>query len=142
MLELSPVEAFKPRKSTRRDPWSEDEARAVLAAVHRSGLSLAAFARRHGLLDRTLYWWQMRLRIHPNVEPATGSFVRLCTQSLPSREVSGIEIAVSDVVIGVSPGCVQSPIMYAPFVRSPEPPGGRTSGWAVLAATSFFVRRT
>ena len=104
MLELSPVTDFTPRKSTRRDPWTEDEARAVLAAASRSGLSLSAFARRHGLSDRTLYWWQMRTHAHPNVEPATRSFVRVCTQSLPNREVSGVEIVVSDAVIRIAPG--------------------------------------
>lgn len=104
MLEFSPVPDFTPRKSTRRDPWTEDEARAVLAAASRSGLSLAAYARRHGLLDRTLYWWRTQLRAHPNVEPATPSFVRVCTQSLPGREVSGIEIVVSGTVIRVAPG--------------------------------------
>jgi len=104
MHELSPIADFTPRKSTRRDPWSEDEARAVLAAASRSGLSLSAFARRHGLSDRTLYWWRTQLRAHPNVEPTNGMFARICTQSLPSREVSGIEIAVSGTVIRVAPG--------------------------------------
>ena len=104
MLEFSPIPDFKPRKSTRRDPWTEDEARAVLSAASRSGLSLAAFARRHGLLDRTLYWWRTQLRAHPNVEPATGMFARICTDSLPNREVSGIEIAVSGTTIRVAPG--------------------------------------
>ena len=104
MLEFRAATEFTPRKSTRRDPWTEDEARAVLAAVSRSGLSLAAFARRHGLSDRTLYWWRTQLRAHTNVEPATGMFARICTQSIPSREPSGIEIAISDVVIRVAPG--------------------------------------
>ena len=104
MHEFGPVESFQPRKSTRRDPWTKDEASAVLAAARRSGLSLSAFARRHGLSDRTLYWWQMRTRTHPDVEPAAGTFVRICTQSLPGRESSGIEIVISDAVIRVAPG--------------------------------------
>jgi len=104
MHELGPVESFQPRKSTRRDPWTEDEARTVLSAASRSGLSLAAFARRHGLPDRTLYWWRTQLRAHPNVEPATGMFARICTDSLPNREVWGIEIVVSDAIIRVAPG--------------------------------------
>lgn len=109
MLELSPVADVTPRKSTRRDPWTEEEARAVLAAAKRSGLSLSAFARRHGLSDRTLYWWQMRTRSHADVEPATGSFVRICTQSLSSRETSGVEMVVSGAVIRISPGfCPQT----------------------------------
>lgn len=109
MHELGPIDAYQPRKSTRRDPWSEDEARAVLAAARQSGLSLSAFARRHGLSDRTLYWWQMRTRTHPNVEPAMGSFVRICTQTLPSRDGSGVEIVVGDAVVRVAPDfCAQT----------------------------------
>ena len=46
----------------------------------------------------------MRTHAHPNVEPATRSFVRVCTQSLPNREVSGVEIVVSDAVIRIAPG--------------------------------------
>jgi hypothetical protein len=35
--------------------------------------------------------------------------VRICTQALPSRESSGIEILVSDAVIRVAPGfCAQT----------------------------------
>jgi hypothetical protein len=76
----------------------------VLAAVGRSGLSMAAFARRHGLSDRTLYWWRSHLRAHPHVEPATGMFARICTDSRPHRDVSGIEIVVADSVIRVAAG--------------------------------------
>ncbi len=104
MLEISPVSPFTPRRSTVRDPWTENEARTTLAAVGQSGLSLAGFARRHGLCDRQLYWWRNRLRSHPSVEPANGPFVRIRTHALPSREVSGIEIAVGDAVIRVAPG--------------------------------------
>ena len=104
MLEHSAIPDFTPRKSSRRDPWTEDEARAVLAAASGSGLSLSAFSRRHGLSDRTLYWWRTQLRAHPNVEPATGMFARIRTHALPSRELSGIEIAVADAVIRVAPG--------------------------------------
>lgn len=109
MHELGPIESFQPRKSTRRDPWSDDEARAVLAAAGQSGLSLSAFARRHGLSDRTLYWWRMRTRTHPNVESATASFVRICAQAQPSREPSGVEIVVGDAVVRVARGfCAQT----------------------------------
>ena len=109
MLELDRVADFAPRKSTRRDPWTADEARAVLAAASQSGVSLSAFARRHGLSDRTLYWWQSRVHTHPDVEPATRPFVRICTQSLPRRESSGIEIALADAIVRVAPGfCPQT----------------------------------
>ncbi len=109
MLELSPITPYTPRRSTVRDPWTEDEARATLAAAGQSGLPLAAFARRHGLCDRQLYWWRNRLRSHASIEPATRPFVRIRTHALPSHESSGVEIVVSDAVIRLSPGfCPQT----------------------------------
>jgi len=36
--------------------WTEVEARAVLAAQRKSGLSVEAFARGHGLQPQHLYW--------------------------------------------------------------------------------------
>lgn len=45
-----------------------------------------------------------RLRTHRNVEPVTGMVARICTDALPNREVSGIEIVVLDAVIRVAPG--------------------------------------
>jgi len=109
MLELRTVESFTPRKSSRRDPWTEDEARAALAAASGSGLSLAAYARRHGLSDRKLYWWRSQLRRHPDIEPGTSMFARICTHASADHGVSGIEIAVGDAVIRVAPGfCAQT----------------------------------
>ena len=109
LLEVSPIADFTPRKSTRRDPWSEDEARAVLSAASRGDLSHSAFARRYSLSDRTLHWWNSRLHAPPDGKPATRSFVRVCAQSLPNRVRLGIEIAVAEALVGVAPGfCVQT----------------------------------
>ncbi len=119
MLEISPVSSFTPRRSTVRDPWDAEEARRTLAAAGQSGLSLATFARRHGLCDRQLYWWRSRLRTHSDLESATRPFVRVCTQSLPSRESSGVEIVVSDAVIRVAPGfCAQTLAQTVAALRS------------------------
>jgi hypothetical protein len=41
--------------------WTEVEARAVLAAQRKSGLSVEAFARGHGLQPQRLYWWRKKL---------------------------------------------------------------------------------
>lgn len=96
---------YTPRKSSRRDPWTEQEAREALAAASRSGLSLAAFARRHGLSDRQLYWWHMRLRTHRDVDVGPLSFVPVVPAPLPASEAStGIEVAVAGTVIRVLPG--------------------------------------
>lgn len=41
--------------------WTPDEARAIFDEWHRSGESVAAFARRHGVSATRLYWWRRRL---------------------------------------------------------------------------------
>lgn len=41
--------------------WSETEARAALATQKKSGESIAAFGRRHGIAPKRLYWWRDRL---------------------------------------------------------------------------------
>ena len=41
--------------------WSEGDARVVLELLDRSGDSVPAFARTHGLNAQRLYWWRSRL---------------------------------------------------------------------------------
>ena len=99
------TEKYVPRKSTRRDPWSEAEAREALAAASRSGLSLAAFARRHGLSDRNLYWWHMRICAHPDVHTGPLSFVPVVPLRAPAppRAVAPLEVVVGPAVVRVGP---------------------------------------
>lgn len=40
--------------------WSEDDAKRVLAAWRSSGLSVNAFATRHGLRTKRVLWWRRR----------------------------------------------------------------------------------
>jgi hypothetical protein len=58
--------------------WTEVEARAVLAAQKKSGLSIDAFARDNGLLPQRLYWWRKKsiragLRTDISARQPTGS---------------------------------------------------------------------
>jgi hypothetical protein len=41
--------------------WTEVEARSVLGAWKKSGLSLERFARARGLVPQRLYWWRKKL---------------------------------------------------------------------------------
>jgi len=41
--------------------WSEVEARGVLEAWRRSGLSLERFARQRGFVPQRLHWWKRKL---------------------------------------------------------------------------------
>jgi transposase-like protein len=44
-----------------RPRWTEQDARDALAALHRSGTSVRAFATEHGLDPQRLYSWRRRL---------------------------------------------------------------------------------
>jgi transposase-like protein len=103
MHETSPAEPYIPRKSTRRDPWTEAEAHQALSAASRSGLSLSAFARHHGLSAPQLYWWHMRIRTHPSVDAGRLSLVQVAL-SPPglAAEASGVEVVVGAAVVRVS----------------------------------------
>jgi hypothetical protein len=41
--------------------WTEVEARSVLGAWRKSGLSIETFARSRGLVPQRLYWWKKKL---------------------------------------------------------------------------------
>lgn len=99
------TEKYVPRKSTRRDPWSEGEAREALAAASRSGLTLAAYARRHGLSDRQLYWWHRRICAHPDVHTGPLSFVPVVPfrPQMTSPAVAPLEVVVGPAVVRVGP---------------------------------------
>jgi transposase-like protein len=53
------VEATLARASA-NNYWTEAEAQAMLEAYEASGLSVAEFARRHGLGPQRLRWWKKR----------------------------------------------------------------------------------
>jgi transposase-like protein len=62
--------------------WTETEAQAVLEAYEASGLSVAEFARRHGLGPQRLRWWKKR---RAEEGPAL-SFVPVHVAAPPSPE--------------------------------------------------------
>lgn len=113
-------DAYVPRKSSRRDPWTEAEAREALSAAKRSGLSLAAFARRHGVPAPQLYWWHMRIRTHPSVDAGRLSFVPVVpARQPPAGTTSGVELVIDGVVLHVEPGfCEQTLARTVAVLRS------------------------
>ncbi len=48
-----------------RVQWSEHEARAVLAAWRKSGVSIEKFAEQRGLVPQRIYWWKKKLEPTP-----------------------------------------------------------------------------
>jgi hypothetical protein len=82
--------------------WTAAEAATVLAAVAASGLSLPAFAARHGLLRRRL---ERRQRQLAAVQPVAETFVEVTLPPVVYPAVSGFEIVLrSGRVVRVGAG--------------------------------------
>ena len=93
--------------------WREADAREALVAWRSSGLSVCAFARRHGLHSKRLYRWFRRLGAPPSARagraatpPASPSFVEVVvpqpeTQAREQRDPFVVQ--VSDAVVQVPP---------------------------------------
>ena len=68
--------------------WTEVEARSVLDALKRSGLSIEKFARSRGLVPQRLYWWKKKLGIRADASmsaPPTLLPVRVTESRIDAR---------------------------------------------------------
>ncbi len=94
---------FSPRRSSSRARWSPSEAKRILDHAAASGMSLYAYAARHGLCSRQLYWWRARLsEAQPAPAPEPLQFVpvvalRQADASLD--QASGVEVVVGAVTV-------------------------------------------
>ena len=79
--------------------WREPEARAALAAWHRSGLSVAAFCAREGYSDTRLRYWAERLGEAPPSRAQSVSFVPITLGEV--GRAHQIEIERAGVVLRV-----------------------------------------
>ena len=69
-----------------RTRWSEHEARGVLSAWHKSGLSLERFAKERGLVSQRIRMWRDRLEGKPTEAPAsTDAMALLPVQVAPQK---------------------------------------------------------
>lgn len=72
--------------------WTEAHARRLLDAHEKSGLSLAAFARREGVRARRLQWWRDRLAVTQTAKPAsaprTAAFAAVIAKKAPKVVLS------------------------------------------------------
>lgn len=53
------MSAWEPERGKR---WSRSDGEAMVEAFEGSGMSVAEFARRHGLVDQRVHWWLTRRR--------------------------------------------------------------------------------
>ena len=87
-----------------RRRWSQAEGRAMLAALHASGVGMGAFAQRHGLHEERVRRWVRRAdrrRPTPGAAPPGFAPVRLVA---PPPVAAGLEVAVGGAVVRVRPG--------------------------------------
>lgn len=90
-----------------RRRWTEQDARAVLAALERSGKPVSAFAEQHGIDPQRLYMWRRRFAAVAGGDTTAFRELTVCPSS-PRLVVGGgamaFEIALcSGVVIRVPP---------------------------------------
>jgi hypothetical protein len=95
--------------------WTAREARRVLSAWSASGLSMTAFARRHGLTAQRVWWWRKRLGEWraPGAE-ATSDDNRAI---VPAVVAGAVEPSASPVIVRVGPAVVievAEPALVAP----------------------------
>jgi hypothetical protein len=92
------------KKASEGIHWSEADARSAIAASEASGLSLKAFACRHGLSEKRLYWWRDRIGEVVPAKSTEASLVPVTVTRSPfvSLGSSSISIAVDDVQIEVA----------------------------------------
>lgn len=107
--------------------WSAAEAKAVLDAQSKSGASILAFAREHGIVPKRLYWWRYRLAVSPqekrtrSSEPVGRLIPLTVVESVsPARSRAEGRVVVIDGALRVEvddPAAV-SPAWIATLVRS------------------------
>src|SRR3954464_11595171 len=85
----------------RRARWTQDQARAVLAAQERSGKSVRAFAEEHGLDPQRLHAWRRRVA---EGDPITFREVTVRPPTRVDAPLAAFELALpSSIVIRVPP---------------------------------------
>jgi hypothetical protein len=103
--------------------WTAVEARDALAVCDRSGETLAAFARRHGIAVYRLYWWRRRLKKTEGIAKAPDARlipVMVRGEGIEPRRTNGciaviegaLRVEVGDAS-AVSPAWVAALLRYA-----------------------------
>jgi transposase-like protein len=99
--------------------WTPGDARAILDEWRRSGDSLPAFARRHGVAVARLYWWRRRIRDAPSVTAApTLSIVPAAIRSGATTVTIRISGEVAVEIANASPSWVAALVAELAGARS------------------------
>ena len=83
-----------------RERWSDDKGRGVVQAFEASGLSMAAFARHHGVPQSKVKYWRKKVAQAPSTGVVATRFVELVPRaSAPPKAVPQDSWAVGDRVV-------------------------------------------
>lgn len=87
---------MKTKKKAIVSTWTEEDARQILDEWRSSGTTLAAFARRRGIVPQRLAWWRKRLGDRSGDERALApAFVPLTVRPI-EREAAPATVEVND----------------------------------------------
>ena len=101
------------RAVCRRRYWREDDARLVLGALERSGETMAAFARRHGVKVRRLEYWRDRVA----GEDVAGLELLPVTVTPSLSSSSVVSVTVGNARVDVAEPSQVEPTWLAALVR-------------------------
>ena len=82
------------KKKKRAKRWTEADARRELSRQERSGLSMSAYARKHGLSNQRLSWWRKRLRESASAPTAALVPALVTMSSAPVRVLAAGDVFV------------------------------------------------
>ena len=96
--------------------WSATEAREVLQAQARSGLSIHGFAKEHGLSFERLYRWRRQLELHAKSDEAPEK-IAFAPVVLANGYAAAVVIRVGDAEVDVVDPSAVDPTWLADVVR-------------------------
>jgi transposase-like protein len=103
----SAVMEWTPPRGRKR--WQLEDGKAMVAALHASGETVAGFARRHGVQEMRVQRWVTRVGSKPHApaagQPVVFAPVRVTTrQATESEHAGGLDVVVGGAVVRVSHG--------------------------------------
>lgn len=102
-------------KSLAGQRWSTAEAREVLRAQAKSGLSIHGFAKEHGLSFERLYRWRRQLELHAKDEKLDE--IAFAPVVLKNERAAAVVIRVADAEVDVLDPAAVDPTWLGQLVR-------------------------
>jgi transposase-like protein len=82
--------------------WDSDEGARVVATWHRSGLSMRAFAKQHGLVAQRLHWWRRRIQGETLPEPKSAKAKRRPAPAVEEARLVPVVLRAPQVELGAA----------------------------------------